>query len=356
MMIPKIISVSDSLIQNIEKYTDIKADINIKQIASEFTVNSIASCILGIIPGTPEKLGNCFAEVTRKHFERERLSYLLRVSFLNRFPDLSCKLGLRYIKKEVAEFFLKLVEDCISYRKENKFICSDFLQSLINLRNKKNAKVNILTDEFLAAQVFSLFSASLETSSTVITFTLYELATNTHIQERLRKEINEVLEKHKGQLNDVALNEMIYLRQVINESLRLYPPITSLERRCMKNYKIDGTDLMIEKHISITIPIFGLHRDSRNYPYPEKFDPDRFSAENKHNIQPHTYLPFGIGPRSCIGQRIGFLLIQIALVEILKKLKLIVSASTRLPFEMDKVNLFLTIKNPVFLKAEKIQH
>jgi cytochrome P450 family 6 len=87
------------------------------------------------------------------------------------------------------------------------------------------------------------------------------------------------------------------------ETLRKYPPGPFLPRECTKNYTLPGTDITIEKGTLIIIPVMGLHRDQKYYPDPEKFDPDRFSEEMKNNKPQFAYLPFGEGPRVCIGKR-----------------------------------------------------
>lgn len=91
---------------------------------------------------------------------------------------------------------------------------------------------------------------------------------------------------------------------VFIESLRKWPPAMSIDRKCVKPYKYvnnDGTKLTLNVGDTIWIPVLGIHRDSEYYPNPDKFDPERFSDENKHKILPFTYLPFGSGPRNCIG-------------------------------------------------------
>jgi cytochrome P450 family 6 len=86
------------------------------------------------------------------------------------------------------------------------------------------------------------------------------------------------------------------------ETLRKYPPGSFLARECTKKYDIPGRDITIEKGTLIIIPVIGLHRDQKYYPDPEKFDPDRFSEEMKDRNPQFTYLPFGEGPRICIGK------------------------------------------------------
>lgn len=81
----------------------------------------------------------------------------------------------------------------------------------------------------------------------------------------------------------------------------MYPPVPQITRKCDKDYPVPGTDVVIEKGTPVFIPVYGLHHDPEYYPNPEKFDPERFSAENKKQILPFTYMPFGEGPRLCIG-------------------------------------------------------
>jgi cytochrome P450 len=86
------------------------------------------------------------------------------------------------------------------------------------------------------------------------------------------------------------------------ETLRKHPPAPILNRECTKNYKIPGTDIFLEKGISTIIPTLGLHHDPKYYPDPERFDPERFSEEEKAKRHHYVYLPFGEGPRICIGE------------------------------------------------------
>ena len=94
-------------------------------------------------------------------------------------------------------------------------------------------------------------------------------------------------------------NQSLHL--VVLEALRKYTLTIFLDRGCEGTYNFEDTGLTIDKNVSVLIPVVGLHYDPEYYPDPEKFDPERFSPENKNNILPYTYLPFGDGPRSCIG-------------------------------------------------------
>jgi len=74
------------------------------------------------------------------------------------------------------------------------------------------------------------------------------------------------------------------------------------DRNCNMNYKLPGTDFVLEKGDSVSIPIYAIHHDKEFFPDPEKFLPERYAAENKNGIKPYAYIPFGLGPRDCIGK------------------------------------------------------
>ncbi|CAL4227292.1 unnamed protein product, partial [Meganyctiphanes norvegica] len=86
----------------------------------------------------------------------------------------------------------------------------------------------------------------------------------------------------------------------ISETLRLYPPAPRVDRTCTKDYTLPGTGITIPRGQKVIIPIYSIHHDPRNYSEPDKFDPERFSPENKKQRSPILYLPFGAGPRNCI--------------------------------------------------------
>lgn len=92
------------------------------------------------------------------------------------------------------------------------------------------------------------------------------------------------------------------LCELFPETLQIYSPVPLIGQQCMKKYQVSGSDLKIEKDCSVMVPIVGLHHDPNYFPNPETLNSDRFSEDNKHSIQPFTYMPFQSGPRHCIGK------------------------------------------------------
>ncbi|GFS29898.1 cytochrome P450 9e2, partial [Nephila pilipes] len=90
-----------------------------------------------------------------------------------------------------------------------------------------------------------------------------------------------------------------------------------LERIADADYKLGETGITIKKGMTVSVPVYCLHRDSKYYPNPERFDPDRFTAEERAKRDPYTYLPFGAGPRNCIGMRFALMETKVCLAYVL---------------------------------------
>lgn len=135
-----------------------------------------------------------------------------------------------------------------------------------------------------------------------MSFALYELALNPDVQDKLAEEIRKYTSENGDKLTYDLLQEMKYLDMVVSETLRKYPPVGNLFRQCTKPYTIPGTNVLIEAETRVFIPIYAIHRDPKYYPNPEKFDPERFTPEEKAKRHPMIYMPFGEGPRNCIGK------------------------------------------------------
>jgi cytochrome P450 family 6 len=185
----------------------------------------------------------------------------------------------------------------------------------------------------LVAQSYAFLLAGFETSATTMAFALYELALHTAIQQRLRTEITAVLEEHNQQVTYEAIQEMPYLEKVIfgechghcrslqdcvqqsqtftafvcvTETLRKYPIVPFLDRKCNFDYELpvssDNVKVTLPAGTGAYAPIYAIHHDPQYYPDPETFDPERFTEENIKKRHQFCYLPFGEGPRICLGE------------------------------------------------------
>jgi cytochrome P450 family 9 len=220
----------------------------------------------------------------------------------------------------------------------------------------KNRRKQEITLEDITAQAFVFFLAGFKTVSTLLTFAFYELAINQDVQNRLREEIQSVSEE----LTYEVLLGMKYLDMVVSETLRKWPASVLTDREVSKEFTIQPTKpgekpLFLEKGIVCLLPIFAIHRDPRFYPEPEKFDPERFNNENKHKINPTMYMPFGAGPRNCIGSRFALLEAKLIMFHLLKKFQVVTVGKTPVPLVLDKVQINLDAEGGMWLGLKKIK-
>lgn len=161
---------------------------------------------------------------------------------------------------------------------------------------------------------------------------------NEEIQERLHQEIRETTEQLNGkQITFESLQKMKYLDMVISETMRKWPVAAIQDRVVTKQYVVDDNDgnkVLLQPNTVIWFPVYAIHRDPNNYPDPDTFIPERFSDENKHNIQTGTYLPFGLGPRACVASRFALLQIKVMIYQILLRFKVECSEKTPIPIQL----------------------
>ncbi|KAF2898967.1 hypothetical protein ILUMI_07203 [Ignelater luminosus] len=355
MMFPILIECGRQLKEAMDIATGKNEPIDIKDFAARFTTNVIGSCAFGLEFNCFEEAESNFIKYGKRFFVPKGIELLKDfIGFAK--PSLARRLRMCLTPKEVEEFFMKIIKESVNYRETKNFERKDFMQLLIDIRNSvKDDKENGigLTFEELAAQAFVFFVAGYETSSTTMTFCLLELACNPAIQQKVREEIKEVLEKYNGEMCYDALAEMKYMGQVIDETLRKYPPLMFLNRKCVDPYRIPGTNIVLEQETPVIIPILGIQRDPEYFPDPEKFDPDRFNEENRNKIIPFSYLPFGEGPRICIGLRFGIMQTKVGLTVLLRNYKFSFNNKTKIPLKMDPFSFSMAVDGDIWLNAKK---
>lgn len=134
-------------------------------------------------------------------------------------------------------------------------------------------------------------------------FISYALAVYPEIQEKLYREVNAVNAQLSGKpLTYEILQSMKYMDMVVSETLRKWP-LPAMDRVVSKPYILEdsnGKKIQLNEGDGIWLPLIGIHMDPKHFENPDKFDPERFNDENRKNIIPGSYLPFGSGPRNCV--------------------------------------------------------
>ncbi|XP_055714885.1 probable cytochrome P450 6a23 [Phlebotomus papatasi] len=247
---------------------------------------------------------------------------------------IAIKFGMMQTKIALAVFLSKYRVDI-----SPETVIPPILDNLRFVRSPKGDDTDLgkITFEEPATKRFLFFIAAYDTSSSTMTFALYELALQQDIQEKAREEVNRILKKYNGEYTYEACIEMKYIDQIIKETLRKHPVVDFIARICGQDYPVPGTKHIIEKGTFITIPVYGIHHDPEIYPNPDKFDPERFTEENIKNRHACAWLPFGEGPRNCIGMKFGMMQVKIGLAIFLSKYKVAISPETVIPLVLKKI-------------------
>jgi cytochrome P450 len=188
----------------------------------------------------------------------------------------------------------------------------DLLQTLMDARYTDGEG---MSDQLVLSESMQLLVAGHETSSNALSWLLYLLSSRTDCLERVRQEFDSVLGDGPLTYSDVPKFE--FATQVIQEALRLYPPFWMVDRMAVADDRV--ADLAIPRGSTVIVHVYGAHHAPRYWPDPESFDPERFTKANEKLHTPFTYLPFGAGPRGCIGGNYAMLQILMILSALLRR-------------------------------------
>jgi len=197
-----------------------------------------------------------------------------------------------------------------------------------------DASKKVLSYRDIRGQAFIFLLAGFDTTAIALSFTLYLLSMNPECLKRAQEEVDEALGDKFPDYDSV--NSLNYLEMCISEAMRLYPPGFIVDRVVENDCEING--IKIPKGIAVNFPIAGIHNDPEHWPEPEKFDPERFTADNKSKRHPYAFIPFGMGPRNCIGMRLALLEMKVALASVLQRLTPVECDKTR-PIQLDPLQV-----------------
>jgi cytochrome P450 len=189
----------------------------------------------------------------------------------------------------------------------------DMLDALIAARDPETGRAMDAVE--LRNNLLTFILAGHETTALALTWSLYLLAFDRDVQERARSESQEVLGDRSATAGD--LESLGYVRQVVAEALRLYPPAALLTRRAAEDDRI--ADRPVRPGTLVMLPIYAIHRHALLWDRPNAFDPDRFAPEAGRGRNRFSYLPFGAGPRACIGASFAMMEAQIILATLLAR-------------------------------------
>lgn len=311
-----------------------KYEVELKSLFSKFTGEVVANAGLGIEgfcfedQKHPMAFDTISGEVFSTSWKRALENNAL---FIKQLRNL---MRQRFIPVEFDAFFRNTVKENLKIRQKDPTPRNDFLQLMMDLTKNSNEP---LDEEAVTAEAMSFYIDGFETSSITLSFVGYQLAIHPNIQEKLREEVKSKIAKHGGVLTFDALKEMTYMDQVISESQRRYSGLGALSKVCTESFVLEGSDGLkcrVDPGVEVIVPNQGLQIDSDYWPDPEVFDPDRFSEDRKQSIVKMTFLPFGEGPRMCVGMKMAQLQMKAALAVLMNNYKIELSSKTKLPLKM----------------------
>lgn len=324
--------------------------LDMKESFSRYANDVIATTAFGHRVNSFADEENAFLTLGRRLFNFTGVRMMAKFAMLQLVPRLFKALDMQLLDGEAMGYFTSLVLDTMRQRREQGIRRPDMIDLLMRMKrgggdddgvgggdevvtpvdgfatadDSATTTTNLVggtdskqqpeyTDNDIVAQCFMFFIAGYDTTSTVLAFLAYELAVNPDVQLQLYEEC--LSTQHELRTESSAdswrpsydrLQRMPYMDQVVCETLRMWPPTMFTDRECSKAYAYaddnDGLRFEIAAGTNVWIPIVGLHFDAQYFHDPEHFMPERFSAENRHTIEPGVYMPFGVGPRNCIGE------------------------------------------------------
>jgi cytochrome P450 len=235
------------------------------------------------------------------------------------------------IDKSAMEFFASLTRRLYEERKgrTSNTKIKDFLQLMIDAEEEmdnmktegslgSSTNKSITMDE-LVAQGILFFIAGYDTTGTSISHALYFLSKYPECQEKLLQELK-TLEK----VDIDSLTELKYLDAVIQETLRLAPPLPRIERHCIKDHQLGDTGILIEAGMQVSVDAYSLQRDPNYFKDPNTFNPERYIDQTNLAL-----MTFGGGPRLCVGMRFAMNEMRMCLAKLIKNFRFSISEETK---------------------------
>ncbi len=292
------------------KQQDLSQPVNMSQAFMDVTMRIVCKTLFG---------ANAPADLTKLSASLESLNYLAndRMLSLVRFPmHWPTPSNVRF--RRAAVVVDTFIYDVIEQRKQQAGATHDDLLDMLRLSEDEETG-ETMSEKQLRDECVTLFAAGHETTAVAMSWTVHLLMQNPDVLSRLRQEV-------QSALGDTAIpapevfRQLTYTMQVIQESMRLYPPAWIMSRMAHGDDHIGP--YVIPKGDTALVSPYLLHRDPTNWPDPERFDPDRFAPGRDKERPSYAYLPFGGGPRLCIGNQFALMEMQILLALLVRQFDL----------------------------------
>jgi len=232
----------------------------------------------------------------------------------------------------------EVVYRIVAQRRADGRDTGDLLSMLLAVRDEESGEG--MSDRELRDQVMTFIGAGHETTAVALGWTWYLLAQHPHVEERLRQEVGAVLGERIPGIAD--LPRLPYTRAVIEESLRLYPPVVAVIRDVIEEDQIGGFRIPAGSGVILSSYVTQRHADF--WPQPDQFDPDRFSPQRSEGRAKFAWFPFLGGPHQCIGSEFAMMEMMLVVAMVMQRYRLKLAQGAKVEA---KVTLSLRAKNGI---------
>ena len=281
--------------------------IDISEAMMELTLRVVSKALFGSDIDTNQiiNLGRTINELQHYIVKDVRMPMLIWWRKLN-----GTSKKARKIANETRQILLDLIQD----RRKSDGVHDDLLDMLIHSTYEDTDES--MTDTQLLDEALILYVAGYETTAMSLGWSLHALRENPSLHQKMY----DALADHSGPHTMESLMRPDYFSQIIEETMRKYPPAWILDREVLEDDVIAGVP--VNKGDLVGLYVYGTHHNPAYWEEPSKFDPERFAPEQKKKMTAYAYYPFGGGPRMCIGYHFAMLEMKIALIEFFKRFSL----------------------------------
>ncbi|CAH1257924.1 cytochrome P450 3A43-like [Branchiostoma lanceolatum] len=356
-------SCADQLVENLNSFATTKESFDVKQMTGAFSMDITARTIFGVEVNSQRDPQNPFIVHARRALDFDFKGPL--VWFYLMFPSMAKPIfemvGYHpFFKRDVTNFFDGVMDQLLAMRKTDGGKGRvDMLQVMIDAHKESDdgstegpkvlGKKQPLSRDDVVANGIGFFSGAFDTVSITMSFALYHLAIDQEIQDKARQEIIEAA-GNDAEVDYEAVQKMSYLEMCIMETLRLYPLATVIMRVANEDAKMKW--LTVPKGMGVMVPVLAIHYDPARWNEPRKFIPERFTKEEREKRNPFDWLPFGVGPRNCVGMRLALMELKVGLAKVLMKYRVTTGPDTVVPVQLNKWKSFPTPMEPIRLRVE----
>ncbi|XP_078583430.1 cytochrome P450 3A11-like isoform X2 [Branchiostoma floridae x Branchiostoma japonicum] len=356
---------ADQLVDNIGASTRDGAACDIKELSSAFTMDAIAAVAFGTDINTQETPDHPFVVNAKKAFGMDLKNPLLWVYLI--LPKITKpimeSLQVSLMPRDCVNFFSGVLSQLMQQRQAGGEGRVDMMQLMMDAHTMRDEeegeggeaggrtreRKQALSRDDVLANGIQFILAGYETTASTLSFTMYNLATHPDVLDKVIREVDDVM-KDRDTVDYEACKKLEYMEMCIMENLRVYPAAPRLARVATADTKIQW--LTVPKGMLMDIPVLPIHYDPERYPEPEKFIPERFSKEERQKRDPCDWLPFGAGPRNCIGMRLAMMEAKIALAKILRSYRISLAPDMEVPVQLSKYTAFVKPEHGIRITVE----